>query len=113
MASLSNIFIDQGSDFITILFVGDSNGDATDLTNYTVIAQLRKTYESVNAVSFTAAFDDDRTTGNITISLTAEQTSALEYGRYVYDVLISNPNGLSTRVVEGIATVSPSVSRTS
>ena len=113
MAALSNIFIDQGSDFITILFVGDSSGNATDLTNYSVIAQVRKTYESVSATSFTAEFDDDRTTGNITISLTAAQTSAMEPGRYVYDVLISNPNGLSTRVVEGIATVSPSVSRTS
>jgi len=111
MATISNIFIDQGADFSTTVTISDSDGSALDLTSYTALAQIRKTYESTTATDFTATFAADRTTGQITISLTDTQTAALEYGRYVYDLVITDTVGVKTRVVEGIATVNPSVSR--
>ncbi|QZI94464.1 tail fiber protein [Methylophilales phage Melnitz-1 EXVC043M] len=111
MATISNIFINQHADFSTNVTISDSNGSALDLTSYTALAQVRKTYESTSATSFTATFDSDRTTGKITLSLTDTQTAALESGRYVYDLLITGVSGDKTRVVEGIATVNPSVSR--
>lgn len=112
MASLSNIFIDQGSDFVSIVTVADVDGSPLNLTGYSGIAQIRKTYESLTALDFQVSFDSDRSSGQITISLSDEQTSLLEAGRYVYDVLIHDTvNDLKTRVVEGIATINPSVSR--
>ena len=111
MAAISNIFIDQGADFSTTVTVSDSAGSALDLSNYTALAMIRKTYESTTATTFTSTFADDRTTGQITISLTDVQTTALDFGRYVYDLLITDGDGDKTRVVEGIATVNPSVSR--
>jgi len=113
MAAISNIFIDQGADFTTTVTVSDANGDALDLSNYTALAQIRKTYESTTATTFTSTFVSPRTTGQITISLTDDQTSSLDFGRYVYDLLITDGDGDKTRVVEGIATVNPSVSRSS
>jgi len=112
MATISNIFIDQGANFSTTVTISDSDGSALDLTGYTALAQIRKTYESTTATNFTVTFDSDRTTGKITISLSDTQTSALEYGRYVYDLVITDVSATKTRVVEGIATVNPSVSRT-
>ena len=47
----------------------------------------------------------------VEISLTPEQTSALKAGRYVYDVEISSGGGVKTRVVEGIVTVNPGITR--
>ena len=111
MATISNIFINQGADFSTTVTISDSDGTALNLAAFTALGQIRKTYESATSVSFTSTFDSDRTTGKITISLTDTQTSALESGRYVYDLLITSVTGAKTRVVEGIATVSPSVSR--
>ena len=111
MATISNIFIDQNADFSTTVTMADSDGSALDLTNYTALAQIRKTYESATATSFAAAFDSDRTTGKITISLTDTQTATFDSGRYVYDLLITDASTVKTRVVEGIATVNPSVSR--
>ena len=113
MATISNIFIDQGADFETTVTISDSDGSAVDLTSYTALAQIRKTYESTTATAFTSTFATDRTTGQITISLTDTQTSTLESGRYVYDLLVTDAGGIKTRVVEGIATVNPSVSRSS
>jgi hypothetical protein len=111
MATISNLFIDQDADFTTTVTVNDSTGTALDLTNFTALAMLRKSYQSSTATTFTSAFVSPRTTGQITISLTDTQTAALESGRYVYDLVITDASGNKTRVVEGIATVNPSVSR--
>tara|TARA_B100000614_G_C14362803_1_gene417907 strand:- start:57 stop:395 length:339 start_codon:yes stop_codon:yes gene_type:complete len=111
MATISNLFIDQGTTFTTTISVADGNGTALDLTGYSGIAQLRKTYESITSVPFNVLFETPRTNGQVTISLTDAQTSALESGKYVYDVNLTLPGGTKTRVVEGIATINPSVSR--
>ena len=110
MASISNIFIDQGATFTTTVTVTDANGDAVNLSGYSVAAQIRKTFLSSTATSFTATISN-ASSGEITISLTPTQTTALEAGRFVYDVLITASGGTKTRVVEGQVTVNPSVTR--
>ena len=110
MASISNIFIDQGATFTTTVTVTDSNGDAVNLSGYSVAAQIRKTFLSSSATAFTASISN-ASSGEITISLTDTQTTALEAGRFVYDVLITASGGTKTRVVEGQVTGNPSVTR--
>ena len=110
MASISNIFIDQGATFTTTVTETDSNGDAVNLSGYSVAAQIRKTFLSSSATAFTATISN-ASSGEITISLTDTQTTALEAGRFVYDVLINASGGTKTRVVEGQVTVNPSVTR--
>ena len=111
MATISNIFIDQDADFTTTVTLNDANDSALDLTNYTAAATLRKSYKSSSSTSFTVAFVDPRTSGQITLSLTDVQTGALNEGRYVYDLVITESGGDKTRVVEGIATIKPSATR--
>ena len=111
MATISNLFINQDTDFSTTVTVNDSSGSALNLTSYTALAMIRKTYQSTTATTFTSTFAADRTTGQITISLTDAQTALLEDGRYVYDLVVTDNSGIKTRVVDGIATVTPGVSR--
>ena len=110
MASISNIFIDQGATFTTTVTVSDANGDAVSLSGYSVAAQIRKSHLSSTSTAFTASISN-ASAGEITISLTDSQTTSLEAGRYVYDVLITASGGAKTRVVEGQVTVNPSVTR--
>jgi hypothetical protein len=110
MSTISNIVINQGADYSTTVTVSDGSS-AVNLVGYTATAQIRKSFDSTTAVDMTCTFADDRTSGQITLSLTDSQTSAMEWGRYVWDLLISTAGGNKTRVVEGIATVSPSVTR--
>ena len=110
MASISNIFIDQGATFTTTVTVTDANGDAVSLSGYSVAAQIRKTFLSSSATAFTATISN-ASSGEITISLSPTQTAALEAGRFVYDVVITASGGTKTRVVEGQVTVNPSVTR--
>ena len=104
MSSISNIFIDQGATFTTTVTVSDANGDAVSLSGYSVAAQIRKSHLSSTSTAFTASISN-ASAGEITISLTDSQTTSLEAGRYVYDVLITASGGTKTRVVEGQVTV--------
>lgn len=108
MATKANLVIDQGATFSTDLTLTDENGDMLILNGYTANSQLRKWYTSTTSVPFTAAINVD--SGVITLSLTDTQTSLLTAGRYVYDVEISDGSTVS-RVVEGIITVTPNVTR--
>jgi hypothetical protein len=109
MAIKANIVIDQGTDFTAIVDVVDSAGATYDLEGYTVAAQMRKNYTSSAATTFVAAHNGIG--GAITLSLTNTVTAALEPGRYLYDVEITSEGGVVTRVVEGIATVTPGMTR--
>ena len=111
MATISNLFIDQDADFTTTVTINDSSDVALDLTGYTAGAMIRKSHKSSTSIAFTVAFVDPRTTGQITLSLTDVQTAALNEGRFVYDLVITESGGDKTRVVEGIATIKPSVTR--
>ena len=110
MAALSNIYIDQGADFTTVISLTDSNNDALNLTGYSAIAQIRKTHGSTTiAATFGTALTT--TTGQVTLSLTDAITAAMDSGRYVYDVLLTDGSGDKTRVLEGQAILTPGVSK--
>jgi|TARA_B110000438_G_C15405841_1_gene475377 hypothetical protein len=110
MAAVSNFYIDQGADFSTIISLTDSNGDVLNLSGYTALAQIRKTYGSTTiAGTFTTSLAAD--TGQLTMSLTDVVTAAITSGRYVYDVLLTDGSGDKTRVLEGQAILTPGVSR--
>ena len=108
----ANLIIDQGADFSKELTVTDDDGDVINLTGYTAAGQIRKHYSSNTATNFTCTFASDRTTGKITISLGRSLSQALAYGRYVYDIEITNSSDKTTRLLEGIATITPEVTRT-
>ncbi|CAB4162804.1 hypothetical protein UFOVP787_123 [uncultured Caudovirales phage] len=109
MATKANLVIDQGTTFSTDLALTDENGDAINLSGYTANSQIRKWYTSTNAAaSFTSLINVS--SGVISLTLSANQTSNLSSGRYVYDVEIDNGTTIS-RIVEGIVTVTPQVTR--
>ena len=110
MAALSNIYIDQGSDFSTIISLTDSNNDALNLTGYSAIAQIRKTHGSTT-IAGTFATTLVANTGQVTLNLTDVVTAAMGSGRYVYDVLLTDGSGDKTRVLEGQAILTPGVSK--
>ena len=110
MAQISNIYIDQGCDFSITIDVTDAAGNVLDMTDYTAEAQIRKTYSS-SSVTATFSTAINESGGQVNVSLTSTQTSAIESGRYVYDVNITDASGSTSRVVEGQAIITPGVTR--
>ena len=110
MAVYSNMTIDQGTDFSSAIDVTDADGDAVNLTGYSVAGQIRKTYTSSTAVNLTCAVSN-AAAGIISIALTAAQSNAMKSGRYVYDVEITSSGGAKTRVLEGQVEITPGVTQ--
>ena len=108
MAGITNIVIDQGTTFDLTINVTADDGSPTDLTDYTISSQIRKSYYTNTYTDFTTSKID--LTGEITLSLSPTQTSALKAGRYVYDVEMASSDE-TVRVMEGIVTVTPEVTR--
>jgi hypothetical protein len=112
MATKANLVIDQGTDFSTTITLKDSSGSAYDLTGYSANGHIRKHYSSSTAYPLTCAISAPASTGKITLSLGRTTTSAMESGRYVYDVEIKSTSNTVTRLIEGIVTITPEVTRT-
>ena len=110
MAAKANIFIDQGSTFNTFLELSDENGNVTNLSGYSAQGQIRKWYTSSTYIPFVISIPDP-TSGTIWLSLDANTTANMDFGRYVCDVKTIDQSNTVTRIVEGILTVNPEVTR--
>ena len=110
MAAFSEIVIEQGATFNTTINVEDTAGAAINLYGYTANSMMRKSYYSTSATTITSTVTGTAN-GEVTLSVSATNTANLTPGRYVYDVIITSPTSVVTRVVEGIVTVLPSVTR--
>jgi len=108
MATVQNLVIDQGTTFSFTFSIQNADGTDKDLSDYSVASQIRKSYYTNTKVDVTT--DTIPLEGEVTISLTAEETSNIKAGRYVYDVEI-NSSFETLRVLEGIVTVTPEVTR--
>tara|TARA_R110000868_G_scaffold382366_1_gene648925 strand:- start:3692 stop:4048 length:357 start_codon:yes stop_codon:yes gene_type:complete len=118
MAQYEEIEIDQGSDVaIEIHLENSSTRAAKDLTNYNVLAKMKKSYnsDSADTITFLSIVSSPSTAGILNLSLTNTQTDSLKPGRYFYDVEIdfldSDNVTIIERVLEGRITVTPSITR--
>ena len=114
MAIAQNIEIDQASDFSQTFTAKTDAGVVIDLITVpsTLSGQIRKSFASSTATDFVATATPVVTTGEYTLALTIAKTTALERGRHVFDVIQEiTATGFKTRIMEGVATVSPSVTR--
>ena len=103
--------MDQGASFASVITVNGPDGLPFNLTGYTVRGQIRKTYTSTTAVTFTAAVQS-AVDGTIRLTLTAAQTRAMKAGRYLFDVeIVETATGAVTRVVEGQVEVNPRITQ--
>lgn len=109
MATKANLVIDQGADFTATITLSDVNGNLIDLTGFNGRSQIRKHYTSLTAIEM--AIYIDVPTASVTLSLPAAQTGLLSSGRYVYDVELTNIANNVVRIIEGIVTVTPQVTR--
>ena len=108
MATKVNLVMDQAATFSTTFTVLDVNDIPIDFTNYTATSQMRQTYTSLTSYVFGVTGSN---TGQITMTMNAATTNSISAGRYVYDVEVIDNSGIKSRIVEGIITVTPQVTR--
>jgi len=80
------------------------------LFGYSASSQMRKSYYATSNTIITSTITGNAN-GEITLSMTAANTANLTPGRSVFDLLITSPTGVKTRVIEGVIVISPGVTR--
>lgn len=110
MAAYSELNIEQYATFSTTVNVEDTTGEAVNLSGYLAASQIRKSYYSSSANNLSATITGIAN-GEITLAMTAANTALLTPGRYLYDLVITAPTGVKTRVIEGIVNVLPGVTQ--
>ena len=110
MAIAQNIIIDQDSDYSQEFTAKTDAGVVINLTGSSIDAQVRKSFAASTATAFTPT-TVTATSGIFSLALTDVQTALLDRGRHVYDVRVTDSTSTITRIQEGVATVSPSVTR--
>ena len=109
-AGTYNFVLDQGATFTRQLTVKD-DGSVMNLTGYSVASKMRSTHDSSTVVGTFTCTISNASGGVITMNMTANTTSAIEEGIYVYDIEITSSAGTVTRLMEGNVTVNPEVTR--
>ena len=110
MAQISNLYIDAGSTYSAIVNVRNGDGTPINLTSFTVAAQIRKSYGSLNAYNFTCSVFD-AASGKVRLLLPAAISSSMRPGRYLYDIEVTSPIGEKLRVIEGIVIITPEITK--
>ena len=108
---VSNLVINSGATFSQKFdLVNTTTSGPLDLTGYAVEAQIRKWAGSNSKIDFTTSIED-AIGGAVKIELDPTQTGAIKSGRYLYDILVTDPTNIKTRVVEGSVLVREGVTR--
>ena len=121
-AAQYGIVIEQGATFSMELTLKNSAGEALNLTGWTFRGQVRKTIaESAVAANFAFALNTPATDGIVKVSISSADTASIVLPdpkspiktpiQYCYDIEAVKPDGTVLRLQEGVASISPEVTR--
>ena len=98
-----DLIVNQKSSFRAVFNVKNADGTAVNLGGYSVAAGYKPDISAADAVQVDITADiTNAAEGEITLSMTKEETNVLKNPRYVYDVVITeNSSGFRTRLIEG------------
>jgi hypothetical protein len=97
----ADIYIDQGNDWSAGLFFNYADNTAVDLSGYTFNSAFKTSYAS-NVVAGTLIVNVvDALNGAATIGMAGNTSAVANAGIYVYDVIMTDPNGIVTTILTG------------
>ena len=101
----TNLVIYKYTDFEQTFMLEDSStNSAKDLTGFTATCKMQRTLNLGSLTQFTLSFTN-RSQGKIRITLTDDQTAQIADGKYFYELMLTDPNDVVERVIEGVVIV--------
>ena len=112
MPSFIELYVDQGATFNHVINISDDLTSANvNVSGFEVRSQMRRSYYSENASANITCTISDASNGQISLSMSGDYTATIKAGRYVFDVELTSTSGSIQRLLEGIITVTPRVTR--
>ena len=109
--SYAELTVDQGSNFESTIDLVSDDGAVINVAGYVFTGQLRKSYYSANATANLTLTIVNAANGNVKVSISAANTANIKAGRYLYDIKMRDTSNTVTRLVEGVITITPQVTR--
>lgn len=111
-----NLFVYRGATFSEQIEWKDENGLAIDLTGFTARMHMRDTLEAttpfLTLTTENGGITLGGTAGTVNLLASATATSAISATSGVYDLELVAGDGVTvTRLLEGLVTISPEVTR--
>jgi hypothetical protein len=111
MAQFIELEIDQGTTFNVDLDLSEANSTPINVSGYIFTSSIRKSYYSSRVTANLVVSVTNASNGNVSLSLAAANTANIKAGRYLFDIKQVDPQNTVTRLVEGIITVNPQVTK--
>lgn len=112
MAAYVELYLDQGTTFNNIInLTDDVTNTPINVSGYVVTSQMRRSYYSANISANITCTLSNVANGEITMSMTAANTANIKPGRYLFDVKTLDSYNNTSRILEGIITVSPCITK--
>jgi hypothetical protein len=112
MAAYVELYLDQGTTFRNVInLTNDITNEYMNVAGYTVRSQMRRSYYSQNPTANITCTVTNASTGEITMFLEPDDTKNIKAGRYLFDVEMTDTSNNVSRILEGIITVTPEVTR--
>ena len=109
----TNLVIYKFTDFEQTFVLEDSRSNSEkNLTGFTGTCRMQRTLNLGSLTAFTLSFTN-RLLGKVRIGLSAAQTANIADGNYYYELMLTDPNGVVERVIEGVVIVKHPVTYTS
>jgi hypothetical protein len=124
MAAVHDISIDQGASFSMYLTIKDESNEKIDLSGHVFRGKIKKDLSDTTTqanFSFTILNQENESTkGMVEVTLTPEVTASIQTNargtsrnviKMIYDIESVSPSGFVTRWVQGLALISPEVTK--
>lgn len=113
MTTRANLYVDQGIDFLVALELSTDDGDDYDITDQEFFCQVRKLYSSAIAFEVDLEVVVNGVTNELNLYIDPSKTKNIEPGKYQYDIIMKKANGISTKILEGLMFILPTITRIS
>jgi hypothetical protein len=124
MAAVHDISIDQGASFSMYLTIKDESNEKIDLSSHVFRGKIKKDLSDITTqanFSFTILNQENESTkGMVEVILTPEVTAQIQTNargtsrnviKMIYDIESVSPSGFVTRWIQGLALISPEVTK--
>lgn len=111
MAAYAELTLDQGTTFAATLDLTNDDGTAINVANNSFQSHIRKSYYSNTLIANLTISVVDAANGSIVLGLDSANTANIRAGRYLYDLKMTSNTGTVNRILEGIITVTPQVTK--
>lgn len=111
MSTRTNLYVDQGIDFVTSINLFTDAGDEFDITTQQFSCDVRKIYSSTVLFNADILVEPGNVAGLLELQFSADSTANTDPGKYQYDLIMTSQSGKKEKILEGLLFLLPTVTR--